>query len=136
MISRPLSHLRAWLTWQKSLVLGSALLVTGFVVAVLWHVQAVPEIGLHCTFRPVVNRYYPDYLRVPDGANLPNLEGARIETIGSTPVQTWPHLLRALEDLKQVPFVERDQLPADDRTPYVHWDSADWVWVSLRTANN
>ncbi len=136
MIHRILSRLPVWWTWQKVLVLGSALLVTAFVVGVLWHVQVVPEIGLHCAFRPVVNRFYPDYVRCADGRPVPDLEGARVEQIGVAPVETWPHLLRALEGLEQTPFVDRSELPADGTVPYVHWDGADWVWVRLHTAGD
>jgi transcriptional regulator with GAF, ATPase, and Fis domain len=128
------TQLRVWLTWQKSLILLIALMVGGYVVGVLWQVQAVPDIGLYCTFRPVVNRVYPSYLHPIGDGSLPQLVGATIEQVGTKRVETWPQLLRALEGLEQVHYVEHPKLPSDGLDDYVRLDGVDWVRVRLRTA--
>src|SRR5688572_1324857 len=120
------ARLRAWWTWQRALILGSAVLLGGFVVGVLWYVQSVPDIGLHCTFRPKVNRVDPRYLRSVDGEALPDLTDATIEEVGDRQIETWPQLHRALEGLEHADYVEIDALRAGLATPYVRFGGSEW----------
>src|SRR5581483_8735132 len=128
------SQAQSWLTWQKALILASALLVCAYVVGVLWQVQAVPEIGLHCSFRPVISTYDTGYLRAADGQPIPELTGATIEQVGDRMIGTWPQLLRSLEALERVSFPEHEGLPAAGGGNYARYDKEEWVRVRLRTA--
>jgi transcriptional regulator with GAF, ATPase, and Fis domain len=128
----PIASFRKWWTWQKILILGSAAWLVVYVGGVLWHVQTMPDIGLHCTFRPVVNRIYPEYLRSADGRPVPDLVGAVIEQVGSQRVETWPQMLRALESLEKLGS-EPAERPAGGHADIRSEDGADWVRVRLRT---
>ena len=39
------------------MIAGATLLLGSYVIGVLWHAQAVPEIGFQFVFRPVIDRY-------------------------------------------------------------------------------
>ncbi len=128
----------SWWSWQKVLILSTALLMFAFVVGVFSQVHSVPEIGLHTTLRNVVNRADPNDLRTADGRPAPEfrdlLREANYEEIGDGKVETYPQLLDAVGTLDRVNFVERSELPANGAEPYVRWGGFDWVRVRLRTA--
>src|SRR5437660_592961 len=92
------------LTWPQAFIVLTSALVCAYAAGVLWYVQAVPEIGLHCNFRREVNRVYPAYLRTDDGQPVPDVLGATVEQIGATEVRTWPHLLRTVTRLEEAAY--------------------------------
>lgn len=114
----------------RSLIICGAVAAALYVVAVLWHVQAIPEIGLHCTFYPTVTRVDIERIRSRSGEPLPPLIGMVVERVGDRRVETWPDFLRAIEQLDRVDF-SHDPTSAVN---YANFDSADWVDVQLRPA--
>lgn len=114
---------------QRVLIVSGAVAAAVYVVAVLLHVQGVPDIGLHCTFQPIVTRVDPARIRPVANDVIPSLLGSTVQQVGDRIIETWPDLLRALDRLDEKNF-------ANEPNPsggYSHFDSFDWVRVQLLT---
>jgi transcriptional regulator with GAF, ATPase, and Fis domain len=119
---------RVRLTWQQAFIILASALVGAYAAGVLWYVQAVPEIGVHCNFRREVNRVYPAYLRADDGQPTPDVLGATVEQIGTTEVRTWPQLLRIVTRLEEAAYPDEG---TDPSSLYVRRDGQPWVRLRL-----
>ncbi len=109
-------------TGRKGLVICATILVVGYCLGLLVHVQTSPDIGLHCTFMPKVGRVYPEFVRI----GHPDLIGASIRQIGPHRVENWPQFLRSLRDLQ-------GRSPADNSEPtFSRHGEEDWVRVLLQ----
>ncbi|MFL5339786.1 MAG: sigma 54-interacting transcriptional regulator [Gemmataceae bacterium] len=113
------------LSWRNGLVIGATALVVSYCLAVMAHVETSPDIGLHCTFSPIVARVFPNYLRTTSGDLDANLVGCSIVEVGPYPVQSTPQYLRALRLLK-------DDLTAGDRSVRERQNGEDWIRVMLK----
>src|SRR5437868_6536763 len=116
-------------SWQRLFIVASAVLLGGYVFGVLWHVQAVPDIGLYCVFRPIVNRVDPRFLDPSSARNPDRLRGATIVSVGAKAVETWPQLVRELERLEQATYAESATLPDGGPDDAVRVDGVEWVRV-------
>ena len=119
--------------WTRGLIVLTALLLGGYVFGVLWHAQGVPEIGFQFSFRPIIEHVDSIYLD-PAFGGRDELRGATVIQVGDRNVETWPQLVRALEGLEQVPYVDRDSL-SEVHGNYARVDNVEWVRVGIRPAN-
>jgi hypothetical protein len=99
----------------------------------MWHVQGVPEIGFQFSLKPVIDQFDPRHLE-PAFQHSAALHGATIVQVGDRPVQTWPQLVRSLENLEQETFLERDSLGSADSN-YARFEGAEWVRVRAQPAD-
>lgn len=118
-----------WINGTQFLIVAVAILLGGYVFGVLWHVQAIPEIGFQFAFRPIIDRYDPAYLE-PGFAHESELRGGTIEQVGEYHVETWPQLLRAIKSLEEARFPERENL-SDRELSYAKVDGTEWVRVRV-----
>src|SRR5262245_24776089 len=112
--------------WRTTVVIATTILVVGYCFGIMAYVQTSPDIGLHCTFFPVVGRVFPQFLRTTGSETVPDLYGCRIEKVGPYAVESWPQYLRALRLLQQSPANTNTA-----GTCEVHGDE-EWVRVVLR----
>src|SRR5262245_7725460 len=124
-------------SWQRLLIVLTAVFLGGFVGSVLWHIYMWPEIGLQCTFSPRVSSVNDEYVVWPAGTAGPRrLEDATIVKLGDAEVKTWRQLLWALEGLEKkqesdyVPFNE----PPAGGERFGRWGGERHVRVSLLDA--
>lgn len=119
--------MKRW-SWRNGIVLAASLFLVAYCLGVVAHLQTAPDIGLHCTFSPVVGRVFPQYLRPSHGETLPDLQGMQIRQIGPYAVESCPQYLRALRALQQ------DPPPRDGDSTRRLQDGEEWVRVVLRRA--
>lgn len=120
---------RRWINRTQLFIVAVAILLGGYVLGVLWHVQAIPEIGFQFAFKPIIDRYDATFLE-PGFSRLGELRGGTIEQVGDQHVETWPQLLRALENLEKVRYPERESLLEPDLN-YAKVDGNEWVRVRI-----
>src|SRR5262245_45723291 len=114
------------ISWRTAVVVSATILVIAYCLTLIGHVYTSPDIGLQCTFSPVVARAFPDYLRPPHTVSSSDLVGATIEYVGPYRIESWPQYQRVLRDLG------RDaNLPPPDETIQDR-DGERWVRVHLR----
>lgn len=79
-----------------------------YALAVLYRVQASPDIGLRCAFTNVVDQIFPGYVWEGEGGTGSNADrtipqrGDAIVEIGDQRVSAWPQILRALDAIDGV----------------------------------
>ncbi len=83
-------------------ILGAAFLVLGYAVSVLSFVLFTPEIGIRCSFTPVVNHFYGEFLNPPNQQETLR-PGDKIVQIGDQPIENWSQLVRKLVELRNDP---------------------------------
>lgn len=98
------------ITWKKSLLILAGVIAFSYAVSVLWFVSSCPDMGLHCSFSPVIKRVDSRYLEGDSGADLP-MPGDSLVQVGDFPVKQgernlWAHILlfRALLSLRDAPI--------------------------------
>src|SRR5262245_25791610 len=112
--------------WRTGIVATATILVITYCLGVIGHVYTSPDIGLQCTFSPVVARAFPEYLRSPENVSADDLIGDTIAQVGPYRIESWPQYQRVLRDLG------RDaRLPPPDNTVQDH-DDERWILVQLR----
>src|SRR5262245_9767911 len=108
---------------RKAIVVIATVLVVGYCLAILIHVNSSTCICLQCTFASKVARVYPEFIR---SSNSPELIGATITRVGPHYVENWPDYLRALRELQA-------SVPADGSDPtFARHGDENWVQVELQ----
>ena len=118
------------MTWRNGVVIAATIVVVGYCLGVIAHVSSSPDLGLHCTFSPIVARAFPEYLRGTDGEPTPDLVGCTIEEVGPYPIESWPQYLRVLRELQHHAHEPTAEPSLKDR------DGERWVRVRLRRATD
>jgi len=89
-------------SWQRLVIVLTAIFLGGFVSSLLWHIYMWPEIGLQYTFSPRISGVYEEYIVWPAGTEgRHRLEEATIVQLGDAEVKTWRQMLSALEGLEK-----------------------------------
>ncbi len=102
---------------RKYLLIFFGVLICCYAIRVLWHVQAMTDIGLRCAFTTEINQVFEDYqvtrpVILAASASEPEMgrgqgvapidaprQGDRILQLGTYEVDSWPRYLRSLIDL-------------------------------------
>src|SRR5260370_14804152 len=113
----------AKLRWRNLFVVVASISVISYCAALLVHVESTRDIGLHCTFSPIVARVFPQYLRSHAEA-VDNMVGCTLVQVGPYEVESCPQYLRALRLLQET--------PGETGVTRRHSDGEDWVRVKLR----
>ncbi len=119
---------------RRVLILLASILVSGYSAGVFSYVLTIPDIGLRCAFDEEVNRVFPEFIYDQDPDTARDLVGSSITKIGKDKVESWPHVLRLLIQLRSdeaVPIDNAEQLdPAKE--PHVRLDGVELIYVELQ----
>src|SRR6516162_7818247 len=103
---------------RRRLVISAAtVLVFAYAVVVTTYVMLIPDLGIRCTFSPVVNHFNPDFL-YPTGSE-PLQADDEIVQLGNQKVTNWSEFLHKLVQLRHeegLPCTEaelREKPPGD-----------------------
>ncbi len=80
-------------------ILGAAILVLGYAVAVLCYVLFTPELGIRCAFSVVVNHFYDDFRYPKSLSNEPMQPGDVLVQIGDKRIEDWTDVLKKLVEV-------------------------------------
>jgi transcriptional regulator with GAF, ATPase, and Fis domain len=101
--------LRQQITRRRLAVIAAAVLVFAYAVGVTAYVMLTPDIGIRCTFSPVVIHFNSDFLYPTESE--PIQADDTIVQLGNQEVTNWSELLHKLAELRQergVPCTESD----------------------------
>src|SRR5207248_2150766 len=119
---------------RRALLVIASILVCVYCAAVMSYVLSIPDIGLRCAFDQEVIRVFPEFIYDEDRSQARELVGANITRIGPHEVESWPHVLRLLIQLRSdeaVPIDSAADLDAS-RRPHVRLNGAELIHVELQ----
>jgi transcriptional regulator with GAF, ATPase, and Fis domain len=118
---------------RRVFIVLASIFIAGYCLAIFSFVLSIPDIGLRCAFKPIVNRVFPEYVFDTEGQDARELVGATITKIGSDRVENWPQVLRVLNQLRRdnsEPIDDASQMSAGEFV-HVRLDGTEWVRVEL-----
>jgi transcriptional regulator with GAF, ATPase, and Fis domain len=111
------------------LIVASTFLVCAYAFGVGWYVMRTPEIGVRCTFSPVVNHFDKEFLDPESQLSLQ--EDDTIVQLGNQRVTNWSEFLHKLVELRREkgePGTTEDLKPNSSKT-HVVVDGKDLIRV-------
>ncbi len=92
------THFGQQVTRRRLAISTAAVLVFAYAVAVTGYVMLIPDIGIRCTFSPVVNHFNSDFLYLPESEPLHPDD--TIVQLGTEKVNNWSDFLHKLVELR------------------------------------
>src|SRR5438132_10489844 len=124
--------------WRRILVTLTGVLACSYALWVLWYVHSTPDIGLRTALDPEIRRVDIDaVVGKTETSEVPKV-GDNIISVNGRPVETWPHLLQALRDLRGQTGSPVKALPeaGDQRLNFIQFDSMPLVRVRFQHHEN
>jgi transcriptional regulator with GAF, ATPase, and Fis domain len=130
-----LAHLFAHpVSRRRVFLVIAAVLVCLYALSVFWYVLSIPEIGLRCVFDSRIARVYDGFVRLPKDLPPADLERKTVIELGPHPVETWPQILHALDQLRHgKPEETVDEAPpADTKLTHILYGGEELVRAVVR----
>jgi transcriptional regulator with GAF, ATPase, and Fis domain len=110
---------------RAAIVVLATLVVVGYCLGLLWHVQNAPDIGMQSRFNLQVGRFHKQYLD-PNDESDPKVIGTTIRQVGPDAVENWPEFMGALRNL------QAEQPKPTDAETFRESGGKKWVRVELQ----